>query len=168
MAFEGREVEFPMRFKLVPATDSDGSTIANTYDLERVEGTVTTEGTPLTADNLNTEIAEAAETAAESAVAAATASITTDASGNVKVRNFKAGAITMKTTKAKQTVHKHVSFSGQAFSARPAVTLTPLTGAPSAVAVSAANVTTTGFDLYFYRTSASTNTVFWQAALPTQ
>ena len=45
MAFEGREVEFPMRFKLVPATDSDGSTIADTYDLERVEGTVTTEGT---------------------------------------------------------------------------------------------------------------------------
>ncbi len=54
MAFVDRIVEHPGRFML---TDVSNGEVLGTFDLVRAEGTITEEGTPLTAANLNTEIA---------------------------------------------------------------------------------------------------------------
>ena len=53
MAFTDRIVEHPGRYTL---TDVNTNEVLGTFDLVRAEGTVTEEGTPLTAANLNTEV----------------------------------------------------------------------------------------------------------------
>lgn len=52
MSFTDRIVEHPGRYML---TDVSTNEVLGTFDLVRAEGTVTEEGTPLTAANLNTE-----------------------------------------------------------------------------------------------------------------
>ena len=53
MSFTDRIVEHPGRYML---TDVSTNEVLGTFDLVRAEGTVTEEGTPLTAANLNTEV----------------------------------------------------------------------------------------------------------------
>lgn len=48
MKFVDRVVQHPNRIRLIPTGN------ANEYDVERAEGSVTVEGTPLIADNINT------------------------------------------------------------------------------------------------------------------
>jgi hypothetical protein len=65
MAFTDRQVEYPNRFYL---TDENGNQ-TGPFTLTRAEGEVIEEGTPLSAENLNTEISEAAASAASAATA---------------------------------------------------------------------------------------------------
>lgn len=57
MSFTDRIVEHPGRYML---TDVSTNEVLGTFDLVRAEGTVTEEGTPLTAANLNTEVLDIA------------------------------------------------------------------------------------------------------------
>lgn len=156
MAFENRIVEYPDRVTL---TDSSG-TVTGPYTITRDEGTVTQEGTPLTADNLNAEIAEAAASAAESA----TNALTIDAAQNVHVRNIQCGTAALKMTKAKTTVKTHVTFARE-FTSIPRVVASPVTSAPGKVSVSVSQITTTGFDMMMYRETKQNTACMWIAMI---
>lgn len=150
MAFENRIVEFPNRVTL---TDENG-TVKGTYTITRNEGTVTQEGTPLTAENLNEEIAEV--------VNSAMSGISIDGSHNVHFRNLQRGVASLKMTAKNQTVKTHVTFP-QAFTLVPTVVCTPLSAAPGNVHISVKNVTTTGCDIYMFRSTKQNTSVNWIA-----
>lgn len=62
MAFQNRQAEHLNRKKLIVQDvnkDSSGNIVSLTVDVERAEGNVITEGTALTAENLNYEIRQA-------------------------------------------------------------------------------------------------------------
>lgn len=156
MAFEDRVVEYPNRVTL---TDTDGN-VTGPYTITRDEGTVTTEGTPLTAENLNAEIEEAAARAA----ASATGALTIDSNSNVHVRNIQHGSATVKTSKAKTTTTKHVTFA-ESFTSTPHVNVTPVSSVPAKISVSVSSVTTTGFDIVLYRSTKARTSVHWIAMI---
>ena len=158
MAFVDRQVEYPNRYFLV---DEDGNE-TGPYTLVRDEGEIVEEGTPLTAENLNTEISETAQAAAAASVARLNAALTLDASNNVHFRNLQSGTVLAKMSKAKTTVKVAVKFP-KAFTKRPNVVVTPWTAAPSVCQVSVSDVTTTGCNVYFYRTTKVNTTIFWMA-----
>lgn len=141
MAFTDRVVEFPGRITL---TDSITSTVLGTYDSVRAEGTVTEEGTPLTADNLTTNIQALID-----------AALTTERAKRQK------GIAKVKVS-AKSTASKTVTFP-TAFSTVPIVTITPVTTVPAARDVGVSATTTTGFTLYAYSTTAVNLKVNWKA-----
>ena len=152
MAFVDRVVEHPGRVTLTPT----GNT--NEYDMTRSEGTVTEEGTPLNATNLNTIIQEMID----NALAPYSSALDVDANGNVHFRNLQSGSVRMKMTAARATVTATVTFP-RAFTTLPKIVVTPLTASPSACSVSVSNVSTTGFTVYFYRTTKTDTTVYWHA-----
>jgi hypothetical protein len=158
MAFTDRQVEYPNRFYL---TDENGNQ-TGPFTLTRAEGEVIEEGTPLTAENLNTEISETANSAAAAAVATFNSAFTIDSSNNVGFRNLQSGTVVVKVKKAKTTYKAAVKFP-KAFTKRPNVIACPWSGAPAACQVSVSDVTTTGFNVYFYRTTKADTTVFWMA-----
>lgn len=146
MALTNRLVEHPGRVLLTPVDGEE-----NTYDLTRAEGEVIEEGSPLDADTLNTEISDQ--------IGAATAGISTDANNNIQFRNLQSGAATLKTkNNAKKTVKKTVTFK-TAYTKKPSIVVTPCSTAPGALQVSVSGVTYTGFTIYCYRTSGTTDTV---------
>lgn len=158
MAFVDRQVEYPNRYYLI---DENGDQ-TGPFTLVRDEGEVVEEGTPLTAENLNSEISETANSAAGSAVARYNAALTIDASNNVRFRNLQSGTVVAKMSKAKTTVKAAVKFP-KAFTKRPNVIVTPWTTVPSICQVAVSDVTTTGFNVYFYRTTKVNTTIFWMA-----
>ena len=160
MAFVNRQVEYPNRFNLV---DDEGNVLGR-YTLVRDEGEVIEEGTPLTADNLNTEISETAQNAASTAVARVNQAITIDGSNNVAFRNMQSGVAKVTVKKAKTTYKQYVKFP-KAFTKRPNVVVTPWSGAPAVCFCTVSDVTTTGFNIYFYRTTKVDTSVFWMAHL---
>lgn len=155
MTFEDRLVEKPNRYTL---TDDAGN-VLGTYTLTRDEGTVTQEGTPLNAANLNAAIQDATD----SAVAQAREPFTVDANSNVRVRNSQSGKVSIKP-KAKKVVSKKITFK-QPFTSVPSVVVTPVTASPQNVRVSVSGITTTGAVLYLYRTSDTTTSVCWHAQI---
>ena len=158
MAFIDRQVEYPNRYYLV---DENGDQ-TGPFTLVRDEGEIVEEGTPLTAENLNSEISETAQSAASAAVARFNSALTLDGSNNVHFRNLQSGTVVAKMSKAKTTVKVTVKFP-KAFTKRPNVVVTPWTAAPSVCQTSVSDVTTTGFSVYFYRTTKVNTTVFWMA-----
>lgn len=138
--FTDRIVEHPGRVVMTPVS---GET--NTYDMTRAEGTVTEEGTPLNAANLNAEIS--------AMIAAAVEPIANSVqSGRIR--------ITVPTANVARTVS--VTFP-RPFDDVPNVAVTPITGGPQACYTAINNITTTGFSIVFYRTTATDTTVCWIA-----
>lgn len=152
MAFTDRVVEYPGRVTLTPT----GNT--NEYDMTRAEGTVTEEGTPLNATNLNTIIQEMID----DAIAPLSNALDVDTNGNVHFRNLQSGSVLMKVPAAKTTVSATVTFP-RAFTKIPKIVVTPITAGPSLCSVSVSNISTTGFTVYFYRTTKVDTTVYWHA-----
>jgi hypothetical protein len=152
MAFTDRVVEYPGRVVLTPTGN------ANEYDMTRSEGTVTEEGTALNATNLNTIIQDMID----NAIAPYSSALDVDANGNVHFRNLQSGSVQMKVNTAKTTVTATVTFP-RAFTKLPKIVVTPLTASPAACSVSVSNVSTTGFTVYFYRTTATNTYVYWIA-----
>lgn len=155
MAFVDRVVEFPARVKL---TDSADSSVLGVFDVERQEGIVSVEGTALTAANLNAQVAEIAG----GLVSDLTDAISVDANDNVTFRNLQAGNATVKITTAKTTVSVAVTFN-QAFTKIPIVVVTPYATSPVGTNFSVANITTTGFTLYCYRSTIANVGFRWIA-----
>lgn len=149
MAFTDRVVEYPGRVRL---TAVSGET--DVYDMTREEGTVTEAGTPLNANNINTEIANV--------VADQISAINIDSDGNVTVRNIQSGAESITVTTAGEPKAATVTFS-QAFTSPPYVTVTPMTKYPGTIMATAVSVSATGFTIYLYRPSTGSNTVHWIA-----
>ncbi len=152
MAFVDRVVEYPGRVTLTPTGNPDE------YDVARSEGTVTEEGTPLNATNLNTIIQDMID----NALAPYTSALDVDANNNVHFKNLQSGSVQMKVSVAKTTVTATVTFP-KAFTKLPKIVVTPLTAYPAACSVSVSNVSTTGFTVYFYRTTATDTYVYWIA-----
>lgn len=138
--FTDRIVEHPGRVVMTPVS---GET--NTYDMTRAEGTVTEEGTPLNAANLNAEI---------SAMIAAAVEPVANSVQSGRIR------ITVPTANVARTVS--VTFP-RAFDDVPNVVATPITAGPQACYTAVNNITTTGFSIVFYRTTATDTTVCWIA-----
>ena len=156
MAFVDRVVQHPNRVRLTPVS---GET--NVYDMTRAEGTITTPGTPLNKKNLTNEV----KTLISTAMAKVNAALTIDASGNVTMRNIQCGNVVIKTASfVKENVRQHVTFS-PAFTEQPRVVATMRGGAPTSGSVSVKAVTTTGFDIYAYRTTAINTEVDWIAMI---
>lgn len=156
MAFVDRVVQYPNRVKL---TRVSGQT--DVFDMTRQEGTVTTVGTPLNKKNLTNEI----KALISSAMAKVNGALTIDASNNVKMRNIQCGNVVIKTAShSKENVKKHITFS-TAFTSQPRVVATMRGGAPTSGSVSLKAVTTTGFDLYAYRTTNVDTEIDWIAIL---
>lgn len=151
MAFVDRLVEYPNRFLL----DDTNGTQTGPYTLIRDEGTVTEEGTPLNAANLNSEI--------QGAVDDATQAIDVDNSMNVHVRNMQAG-VSSGIVAANTVTKRHITFETP-FTTPPYVQATLVENSPASGQVSVYNVTTTGFDLYILRTGRYTTRVYWFAVL---
>lgn len=145
MAFQDRIVEYPNRVTL---TAVSGET--DTYDMARAEGTVTQEGTPLNAENLNAEIA--------SAVAEALGGITIDNSGNVSFRNLQSGRALV-PYKAKAVTSTKVNFP-KAFTKVPRVTASIETVAPNITAMGITAITTTGFTVNIFRNANATGNIY--------
>ena len=145
MAFVDRVVEHPNRWKLV---NVDDPTDVKIYDVTREEGEVTNQGTPLNAENLNSEI--------QAAAAAGLADFDIDETGNVRVQNIQCGAAKVTIKKANTTYTKSVTFA-QPFTAVPRVV--------EKVNLSVKDVTTAGFSLYMNRTTATNTTVNWIAMI---
>lgn len=152
MAFVDRVVEYPGRVTLTATGNPDE------YDVTRSEGTVTEEGTPLNATNLNSIIQDMIDTT----IGPISSALTIDANGNVHFRNLQSGSVLMKVPTAKTTVSATVTFP-TAFTKVPKVVVTPYTTGPSLCSASVQNVTTTGFTVYFYRTTAVDTAVNWMA-----
>ena len=153
MAFVDRVVEHPNRWKL---TNVDDPTDVKIYDVTREEGEITNPGTPLNAENLNSEI--------QAAAAAGLAALDIDATGNVRVQNIQCGAAKVTVKKANTSYTKAVTFA-QAFSAVPRVVATPLSAGPEKVNLSVRDITTTGFSIYLNRTTATNTSVNWIAMI---
>lgn len=151
MAFIDRIVEYPGRYKLI---DDEGN-VLGVYTLERQEGEVSEEGTPLNATNLNTNI--------NSLITSKMNGINIDANSNVKVRNIQSGSVSIKAS-AKSVASKTVTFPIR-FTSAPKISVTPASSSPQSVHVSIASVTTTSFQIKLYRTSKGTTTVHWVAVL---
>ena len=155
MTFEDRLVEKPNRYTL---TDDSGN-ILGTYTLTRAEGTVTREGTPLNAANLNAALQEAVDSAAAQALGP----FSVDASNNVRVKNSQSGKVKIKP-KAKKVVSKKITFN-PAFTSVPSVVVTPVTVTPQNVRASVSNITTTGAVIYLYRTNTIETNICWHAQI---
>ena len=154
MAFVDRVVQHPNRVRLTPVS---GQT--NVYDMTRAEGTVTTAGTPLNKKNLTNEIKSLISTA----MAKVNAALTIDASGNVRMRNIQCGNVVISTAShSKENVKQHITFA-TAFTEQPRVVATMRGGAPTSGSISVKSVTTTGFDLYAYRTTNTNTEIDWIA-----
>lgn len=152
MAFVDRVVEYPGRVTLTATGNPDE------YDVTRSEGTVTEEGTPLTATNLNTIIQDMID----SALAPYSGALDIDANGNVHFRNLQSGNALLKVPTAKTTVTLNVTFP-RPFTKVPKVVASPQSAGPSLMSTSVGNITTTGFNIYFYRTTAVDTNIFWIA-----
>lgn len=150
MAFTDRVVEYPNRYLL----EDENGVQTGPYTLIRDEGTVTAEGTPLNAANLNAEIG--------GAITPITDAITIDDSQNVSFRNLQAGSVTMSGVQAKVIKSVNVTFP-RAFTKKPIVNITLVATSPTGTQFSVANVTTTGFTIYAYRTTAANLSFQWQA-----
>lgn len=148
MAFIDRVVEFPNRVVLTPVS---GET--DTYDMTFEEGTVTAEGTPLNAANLNAEIS--------GAVKPITDAITIDSNENVSFKNLQGGRVS--TTVAEKTTKTiNVTFP-QAFDTIPRVVISAISTNPTQVHGSVSGITTTGFSLNVYASVARTCNFDWIA-----
>jgi len=153
MAFVDRVVEHPNRWTL---TNVDDATDVKTYDVVRDEGTVTNEGTPLNAENLNGEI--------DNVVENAMTPLTIDDNNNVRVRNVQCGIAQVVVPAANTTYTKTVTFP-QAFDSVPNVVATPLTGVPQKVDLGVLDRTTTGFSIALQRDNATNTSVCWIAMI---
>ena len=105
MAFVDRVVEYPGRVRLTPVEG-----VENVYDMTREEGTVTEEGTPLNANNLNAEM----RNLAEEQMSDITDAVLVDNAGNVHIRNLQAGYVSHSHATGGTTVTTQVTFP-QAF-----------------------------------------------------
>lgn len=152
MAFVDRVVEYPGRVTLTATGNPDE------YDVTRSEGTVTEEGTPLNATNLNTIIQDMID----STLSTYAGAIDVDANDNVHFRNLQSGNAIAKVASPKTTVTVPVTFP-KAFTKIPNVVATPQSAGPSLMSTSVGNISTTGFNIYFYRTTAVDTKILWMA-----
>lgn len=151
MVFVDRVVEHPNRITL---TNVSG----DTYDMTRAEGTVTEEGTALTADNLNSIIQEMID----NSLATLNGAITVDANNNVNYKNLQSGRVLVKPAAAKVVTSVTVNFPTP-FTKTPNVVVSANTSGANIVATSVGSITTTGFTLYFYRTTKVNTSCHWIA-----
>lgn len=153
MAFADRVVQYPGRITLKNVADPND---VKTYDVARAEGEETNPGTPLNAENLNAEIADAVDAAMQE--------FDIDANGNVKVRNIQCGKATV-TVKAANTTYKKSVLFPQAFTSVPIVSATPVTGSPDKVSFGVTSISTTGFSITLNRTNVVNTIVNWIAMI---
>ena len=153
MAFVDRVVEHPGRVRLTPVEG-----VENVYDMTREEGTVTEEGTPLNATNLNAEM----RNLADEQMADISNAVAVDTAGNVHTRNLQAGYVSHSHASGSTTVTTQVTFS-RAFTSIPHVVATPQTVAPHQNFASVSEITTTGFKITTYRTTAGSIVARWIA-----
>ena len=91
MAFQNRQAEHLNRKKLTVrdiTKDTNGDIVSLVVDVERAEGEVTVEGTPLTAESLNLEILAAVENAAINLSPTAQTQASYDSSNKVATTAF--------------------------------------------------------------------------------
>lgn len=149
MAFVDRLVEFPGRIQLIPVA---GQT--NVYDVVRAEGTVTEEGTPLNADNLNANIIEQVNSLIDPAIEEAT--------GGFRVSEIQAGAVTVPLRNNSSVNSLSVRFP-MAFSTTPKVVVCPVISNPNTVRWSLNGASLTSFTLRTYSTANVDVTFYWIA-----
>lgn len=90
MAFQNRQAEHPNRKKLTvvaEGTNSNGTKVL-TVDVERAEGNVSVQGTPLTAENLNAEIKALIQQNSASVGTTATTQCSCDYSSKIATTRF--------------------------------------------------------------------------------
>lgn len=138
--FRDRITEHPGRIKLIAVENEE-----NTYDVQRAEGTVAVEGTPLTADNLNNEIAAEAAARAKDLLA--------DAEETIKgtLPTIKRGRAVIAVKKGK-TAKGKISL-GTTFKGKPIIVATPITSNPANTRVSILEITTSTVTLCIYNGS---------------
>lgn len=151
MAFVDRVVEHPNRWTLTNINDAED---VKTYDVVRDEGTVTNDGTPINAENLNGEINYVVENAMTP--------LNIDDSNNVRVRNVQCGVTQVVVPEANVTYVKTVTFP-QAFDSVPSVVATPLTSVPQRVDLGVRDRTTTGFSIFLQRDTNVNTGICWIA-----
>ena len=91
MAFQDRQAEHLNRKKLTVidvTKDTNGDIVSLVVDVEREEGTVTVEGTPLNANTLNLEIQSAVEAVLSSVNSTAQTQASYDSSNKVATTAF--------------------------------------------------------------------------------
>ena len=149
MAFVDRLVEFPGRIQLVPVA---GQT--NVYDVVRAEGTVTEAGTPLNADNLNSNIIEQVNSLLDPAIE--------EAIGGFRVSEIQAGTVTV-PLKNNSSVNSITVRFPTAFRTTPKVVVCPVISNPNTVRWSLNGASLTGFTLRTYSTANVNTNFFWIA-----
>lgn len=91
MAFQNRQAQYLNRKKLIVkdiVKDSSGNIVSLTVDVERAEGNVSVQGTPLTAENLNAEIKAAVNSLLSSSSPTAETQNSYDQSNKVATTEF--------------------------------------------------------------------------------
>lgn len=146
---EDRLTQYPGRIKLTAVEGED-----NTYDVERAEGEVYTEGTALNAANLTAEI--------QSAVTEQLNGVTIDNSGNLIAPNIQAGRgscpVSAKNTESSVTITFPTPFT-----VTPNVVVTPDANASDTTVFCIGSVSKTGFTYRCKRTGAWASYFYWIA-----
>lgn len=150
MAFTDRISEHPNRVVL---TEVSGQ--ANTYDIdfESAQGTISQEGTSLTASEMNDAVNDL--------IASAFNGVNITSGGSIKARNIQSGTVYFQA-RANTTQSANVTFPVE-FENAPHVCLCPQTSAPNVCFCSVGNITTTGFTAYLHRTNNYATTLHWIA-----
>lgn len=156
MEFTDRVANHPGRITLT-VTESSNSNIAVgdtiTCDTTRADDPVT-EGTPITADNLNQITTDIGED-----INSAMSAFTIDESKNVGVRNLQAGKVTTSTIKKKSRNNKVEIKFAPAFTKVPTVVATPIARSAGFYHVSVRSVTTSRALLSVYNGTSSSKKI---------
>ena len=150
MAFENRIVEHPGRIVL---TEVDATNGVYDVDYTAEEGTVSQEGTLMDADSMNEAVQDLIDSSMNG--------ISISAGGTVTVKNVQSGSITV-TPRANTALSKNITFATP-FEHAPQVVVTPNTASPQNCHVGVSAITTTGFTVTLYRTTAVSTTLRWIA-----
>lgn len=155
MAFTDRLSEYPNRVVLTPVEG-----LENTYevDFQSAQGTVSQEGTSLTADEMNQAVIDLIDSAFNGA--------SVNSNGTLKANNIKGGIVSITPTKANTVASASYNLWNDApFENPPLIVVCPQTSVPNQVTSwGIKNVTTTGFTLYLLRTN-TTQTQFHYIAI---
>lgn len=151
MAFTDRISEHPNRVVLTQVT---GETDTYEIDFESAQGTVSQEGTSLTATEMNEAVNDL--------IASALNGVTITSGGSLKARNIQGGVVSVTPSSANTVKSQPFTFP-QAFENTPIVIVTPRTTVPNAITCGVSNVSTTGFTLYMTRNNTTTTNFFYLA-----
>ena len=156
MAFTDRISEHPNRVVLTPVSGEE-----NTYEIDflSAQGTVTEEGTSMTADDMNDAVQDLIDSAFNGA--------SVNSNGTFTANNIKVGVVSITPTTANTVAQKDFPsiWSDAPFENPPKIIVCPQTSVPNQVqSWGIKNVTNTGFTLYLLRTN-TTQTQFHYIAI---